>query len=61
MADEANGPRCVALCSRNEAGGKPMEHLMMASSVVMLAPCLALYFTMQRYFVRGVVMTGIKG
>ena len=38
-----------------------MEHLMMAASVIMLAPCLVLFFTMQRYFVRGVVMSGIKG
>lgn len=37
------------------------EHLLMAASVMMTAPIILLFFTAQRYFVRGIVMTGIKG
>jgi len=44
-----------------EAGGEPKEHLLMAASVIMLTPCIVLFFTMQKYFVRGVVLSGIKG
>ena len=44
-----------------ETGGRPMEHILMAASVIMLLPCLVLFFSMQQYFVRGVVMSGIKG
>lgn len=37
------------------------EHLLMAASVMMTAPIILLFFAAQRYFVRGIVMTGIKG
>lgn len=37
------------------------EHLMMAASVMMTAPIITLFFAAQRYFVRGIVMSGIKG
>ncbi len=36
-------------------------NLMMAASALMLLPILVLFFAAQRYFVRGIVMTGIKG
>ena len=36
-------------------------HLLMAASVLMITPAILLFFAMQRYFVRGIVMTGIKG
>jgi multiple sugar transport system permease protein len=36
-------------------------NLMMAASTVMLLPILVLFFLAQRYFVQGIVMTGIKG
>ena len=45
------------------AGGaaeKPREHLLMAGSTVMTAPALLLFMLAQRYFVRGVVMSGLK-
>jgi len=41
--------------------GLPTEHLLMGASVMMTAPCIALFFAAQRYFVRGIIMTGIKG
>ena len=40
---------------------EPMEHLLMAAALMMTFPCIALFFAAQQYFVRGVVMSGIKG
>jgi len=40
--------------------GKPTEHLLMAGSVIAMIPSLVIFFTLQRYFIRGVIMTGIK-
>jgi multiple sugar transport system permease protein len=39
----------------------PQMHLLMAAVTVSLLPPLALFLAAQRYFVRGIVMTGIKG
>jgi multiple sugar transport system permease protein len=36
-------------------------NLMMAASMIVLLPVLVLFFTAQRYFVRGIVLSGIKG
>jgi multiple sugar transport system permease protein len=44
-----------------ERAGTPMEHLLMAASVMTIAPCLVLFFCAQRYFVRGIALSGIKG
>lgn len=44
-----------------EMGGQPMQHLLMAASVMAIAPCLILFFSAQRYFVQGIVMSGLKG
>lgn len=41
--------------------GKPTAHLLMAGSVMAMLPSLIVFFVLQRYFIRGVVMTGIKG
>ncbi len=41
--------------------GEPKEHLLMAGAVMMAAPCAILFFLAQRYFVKGIVMSGIKG
>ena len=43
------------------AYGTPIEHLLLACSVIMTAPVVLLFFAAQRYFVQGVVMSGIKG
>jgi multiple sugar transport system permease protein len=39
----------------------PQMHLMMAAVTVSIIPPLLLYTAAQRYFVRGIVMSGIKG
>jgi ABC-type glycerol-3-phosphate transport system permease component len=41
--------------------GETREHLFMAASLMAAAPMVALFFAAQRYFVRGIVMTGLKG
>ncbi|HEY3109300.1 MAG TPA: carbohydrate ABC transporter permease [Chloroflexota bacterium] len=44
-----------------EMNAKPKEHLMMGAAVLFALPPIALFFALQRYFVRGIVMSGIKG
>ena len=36
-------------------------NLLMAASMIVLLPVLVLFFVAQRYFVRGIVLSGIKG
>jgi multiple sugar transport system permease protein len=40
---------------------EPRDQLLMAASLYMTAPVLLLFFACQRYFIRGIVMSGIKG
>jgi ABC-type glycerol-3-phosphate transport system permease component len=41
--------------------GEPKEHLLMAAAVIASIPCVLLFFAAQRFFVRGIVLSGIKG
>ena len=41
--------------------GEPKEHLLMAGTVIMIVPCVLLFFAAQRYFVKGIVLSGLKG
>jgi multiple sugar transport system permease protein len=41
--------------------GEPKDHLLMAGSVIATLPIVALFFVAQRYFVQGIVTTGLKG
>lgn len=41
--------------------GRPKEHLLLAAALMATTPILVLYFTAQKYFVQGIVMSGIKG
>jgi multiple sugar transport system permease protein len=36
-------------------------NLLMAASLMCLLPCVALFFAAQKYFIQGIVVTGIKG
>ncbi len=36
-------------------------NLLMAGSMMSALPCIALYFAAQRYFIQGIVFTGLKG
>ena len=40
---------------------EPRENLLMAAGMMMTAPIILLFFVAQRYFIRGIVMSGIKG
>jgi ABC-type glycerol-3-phosphate transport system permease component len=42
-------------------GGQLLEHILMAASVMAIVPPVAIFLAAQRYFVQGVVLTGIKG
>jgi len=44
-----------------EVGGLPMKHLLMAVCVLSILPVIAIFFIGQRFFVQGIVMSGIKG
>jgi multiple sugar transport system permease protein len=41
--------------------GQPKDNLLMAAAIMATAPIIVVYFCAQRYFVQGMVMTGIKG
>jgi len=55
----------LALRTTMEGGfsrrGQAMDHLLMAGSLIGMFPSLIIFFTLQRYFIKGVIMTGIKG
>ena len=44
-----------------EWAGLPMQHLLMAASVMTIMPIIILFFLAQRYFVQGIALTGLKG
>ena len=41
--------------------GEPKQQLLMAASLMTALPCILLFFVAQRYFVQGIVMSGLKG
>jgi len=41
--------------------GQAMDHLLMAGSLIGMLPSILIFFALQRYFIRGVIMTGVKG
>jgi multiple sugar transport system permease protein len=41
--------------------GEPKEQLLMAASLMATIPCIILFFVAQRYFIQGIVMSGLKG
>ena len=44
-----------------ESTQEPQTHLLMTATVLMSLPAILLFFGFQRYFVRGIAMTGMKG
>ena len=45
---------------QSQYGGTPYN-LLMAAALVMLMPVLVLFFAAQRYFIQGIVVSGVKG
>ena len=56
--------RTVALAlmyfSGSDVAG-PQLHYLMATAVMVLAPVLVVFFALQRYYIQGIVFTGLKG
>lgn len=44
-----------------EVGGEPVQHLLMAACILSMLPVVVIFFLGQRFFVQGIVMSGIKG
>jgi ABC-type glycerol-3-phosphate transport system permease component len=51
----------LALASFQSVYGGTPYHLLMAASLVTMLPLLVLFFVLQRYFIQGIVITGVKG
>jgi len=47
--------------AQGQQANQPQDNLLMAASLMVALPCLLLFFAAQKYFVQGIVMTGIKG
>jgi multiple sugar transport system permease protein len=45
---------------RTPFGGTPW-HWLMAASLAVILPCVVVFFIFQRYFIQGVVISGVKG
>jgi ABC-type glycerol-3-phosphate transport system permease component len=44
-----------------ESTQEPKTHLLMTATIIMSLPAILLFFSCQRVFVRGIVMSGLKG
>ena len=44
-----------------EGGVQPAWNLLMAASLVIMLPPILIFFVAQRYFIQGIVFTGVKG
>lgn len=60
LQDQRLYPLSLGLYALNVQSGGSMA-MMMAGSLLMTLPVIALFFLGQRYFVRGITMTGMKG
>lgn len=62
LADDSKRTIAVALSYfQGSPRMGPQRHLLMAAVTASIIPPLVLFFAAQRYFVRGIAMTGIKG
>ena len=61
LSSRDNYTVAIALRSFTADYGATPWHLLMAASMTALVPVLAVFFVAQRYFIQGVVITGIKG
>jgi ABC-type glycerol-3-phosphate transport system permease component len=47
--------------AQGSAVARPQDHLLMGAALIVALPCLILFFIGQKYFVQGIVTTGLKG
>jgi len=58
----SSGKRTLALALWSFQGQYSTDwHLLMAASTVVMLPLLILFFAAQKYFIQGIVMSGVKG
>ncbi len=51
----------IALANFSAEYGMTPWNLLMAASLIALLPCIILFFFAQKYFIQGIVITGVKG
>lgn len=61
LSSHANYTVAIALRGFTAEYGMTPWHLLMAAALTALLPTLAVFFVAQRYFIQGVVFTGLKG
>ena len=62
ISSESNKTLALGLASlQGYLYGYPQWHLMMAAAILVMLPCLVLFASLQRYFIGGIAMSGIKG
>ena len=54
-------PLSVGLARFQESFGGTPYHLMMAAAIIAVLPLVIIFFALNRYFVQGVVVSGVKG
>ncbi|WP_240762517.1 carbohydrate ABC transporter permease [Paenibacillus thalictri] len=57
----SNYPLSLGLANFTAAYGQTPWHLLMAASLLAVIPPLVLFFLLQKYFIRGIVISGSKG
>jgi len=57
----ALGLRYFQVTPGSASAGMPTQHYLMACCVLSASPILLLFFAAQKYFVQGIVMSGLKG
>ncbi len=60
LGDQRLYPLSLGLYALNVQAGGSMS-MMMAGSLLMILPVVAIFFFAQRYFIQGITMTGLKG
>ena len=63
MDSGENRKYVVSLALQEFTGGYGLAewNLLMAAALVSSLPCLILFFVAQRYFIQGIVVSGVKG
>ena len=61
LNSEQNLTLALALSKFTGMYGSTAWNLLMAASLVVVMPCLLLFFFAQRYFIQGIVVSGLKG
>src|SRR5690606_5923806 len=44
-----------------DSNAEILQHILMAAAIMMVMPTLIVFFAAQKYFVQGIVMSGLKG